>query len=41
MGMEERLNAIEETNTEQMSFEDLQNLPSKLKKVKTPSNPLK
>lgn len=41
MGMEERLNVIEETSTEQMSFEDLQNLPSKPKKVKAPSNPLK
>jgi len=41
MGMEERLNIIEETNTQQMSFEDLQNLPSGTSKGKAPSNPLK
>ncbi|MAJ01023.1 MAG: hypothetical protein CMA10_01250 [Euryarchaeota archaeon] len=41
MGMEERLNIIEETNAQQMSFEDLQNLPSGTSKGKAPSNPLK
>ncbi len=41
MGMEERLNVIEETNAQQMSFEDLQNLPSGVSKGKAPANPLK
>ncbi|HJL97032.1 MAG TPA: hypothetical protein QF401_02665, partial [Candidatus Poseidoniaceae archaeon] len=41
MGMEERLTVIEETNILQMSFEDLQKLPSTTPSVKAPKNPLK
>ena len=41
MGMEERLSAFETANPQQLSFEELQNLPSIPKNTKAPDNPLK
>ncbi len=41
MGMDERLTAIENIATQQLTFEDLQNLPTIAKNTKAPKNPLK
>ena len=41
MGMDERLTAFESTNPQQLSFEDLQNLPTIPLDTKAPDNPLK
>ena len=41
MGMEERLTAIEASSPQQLSFEELQNLPSVPAGTKAPTNPLK
>ena len=41
MGMDERLTAFDTVNPHQMSFEDLQNLPSIPSDTKAPKNPLR
>ena len=41
MGMDERLTAFDSTNTQQLTFEELQNLPSIPADTKAPKNPLK
>ncbi len=41
MGMDERLTAFESANPQQLSFEDLQNLPTIPLDTKAPDNPLK
>ena len=41
MGMDERLTAFESANPQQLSFEDLQNLPTIPLNTKAPANPLK
>ena len=41
MGMDERLTAFDTAARQQMSFEDLQNLPSIPVDTKAPENPLK
>ena len=41
MGMNERLTAFDSTNTQQLTFEELQNLPSIPADTKAPKNPLK
>ena len=41
MGMDERLSALDSANRQQMTFEELQNLPTIPKDTKAPKNPLK
>jgi hypothetical protein len=41
MGMDERLTAFDTTNPQQLTFEELQNLPSIPTDTKAPKNPLK
>tara|TARA_B100000003_G_C10898032_1_gene358021 strand:+ start:33 stop:1175 length:1143 start_codon:yes stop_codon:yes gene_type:complete len=41
MGMDERLSALNSANRQQMTFEELQNLPTIPKDTKAPKNPLK
>ena len=41
MGMDERLTAFDSTNTQQLTFEELQNLPSIPADTNAPKNPLK